>query len=68
LTVVKIIELVGYSTSGWQDAAKNALKEATKTIRNIVGMDIVGWTAKVEDNDITLYKTNVKIAFIAERP
>lgn len=68
MTIVKIIELVGYSTSGWQDAAENALKEAAKTIRNIVGMDIVGWTAKVEHNEIASYKTNVKIAFIAERP
>ncbi|MDH5449121.1 MAG: dodecin family protein [Candidatus Bathyarchaeota archaeon] len=68
MAVVKIIELVGYSTSGWQDAAENALKEAAKTIRNIVGIDVVGSTAKVENNKIASYKTNVKIAFIAERP
>jgi hypothetical protein len=68
MTVVKIIELVGYSTKGWQNAAENALMEATKTVRNIVGMDVVGWTAKVEKNKIASYKANVKIAFIAERP
>lgn len=68
LTVVKIIELVGYSTGSWQEAAENALKEAAKTIRNIVGMDVVGWTAKVENNKIASFKTNVKIAFVAERP
>ena len=68
MTVVKIIELVGHSTSGWQDAAINALNEAAKTVRNIVGMNVVGWTAKVENNKITSYKTNVKIAFKAERP
>lgn len=68
MTVVKIIELVGRSTSGWQDAAENALTEAAKTVRNIVGINVVGWTAKVENNKITSYKTNVKIAFKAERP
>lgn len=68
MTVVKIIELVGSSAEGWKEAAENALMEASKTVRNIVGMDVVGWTAKVEKNKIGSYKANVKIAFIAERP
>jgi flavin-binding protein dodecin len=68
MTIVKIIELVGSSTEGWKEAAENALMEAAKTVRNIVGMDVVGWTAKVEKNKIASYKASVKIAFIAERP
>ncbi|MDH5449844.1 MAG: dodecin family protein [Candidatus Bathyarchaeota archaeon] len=68
MAIVKIIELVGSSTEGWQEAAEKALTEASKTVRNIVGMDVVGWTAKVEKNKIASYKTNVKIAFVAERP
>jgi len=68
VTVVKIIELVGSSTKGWKEAAESALMEAAKTVRNIVGMDIAGWTAKVEENKIASYKANVKIAFIADRP
>ena len=43
-------------------------REAYKTVRNIVGIEIVGWTAKVEKNKIVSYKANVKMAFIAERP
>lgn len=68
MTIVKIIELVGSSTEGWKEAAENALMEAAKTVRNIVGMDIAGWTAKIEKNKIVSYKANVKIAFIADRP
>ena len=68
MTIVKIIELVGSSTEGWKEAAENALVEAAKTVRNIVGMDITGWTAKIERDKIASYKANVKIAFIAERP
>jgi len=68
VTVVKIIELVGSSAEGWKEAAENALMEASKTVRNIVGMDVVGWTAKVEKSKIVSYKADVKIAFIAERP
>jgi len=68
MAVVKVIELVGSSVEGWKEAAENALMEASKTVGNIVGMDVVGWTAKVEKNKIVSYKANVKIAFIAERP
>ncbi len=68
MNVVKIIELVGESPNSWQDAAENALSAASITIRNIVGMDVIGWTAKVEKNKIVSYRTNVKIAFVAERP
>ena len=68
MTAVKIIELVGSSTEGWQEAAEDILTEAAKTVRHIVGMDVVGWTAKIEKNKIVSYRANVKIAFIAERP
>jgi flavin-binding protein dodecin len=68
MTVVKIVELVGSSVEGWKEAAENALTDASRTIRNIVGMEVVGCTAKIEKNKITSYKANVKIAFIAERP
>ena len=66
--MVKIIELVGSSVKSWQDAAENVLYEAAKTVRNIVGMDVIGWTAQIKENNIVAYRVNVKLAFIAERP
>ena len=68
MTVMKIIELVASSNKSWQEAAENAVKEASITVRNIVGVDVTGWTAKVEKNKIVSYKANVKVAFVAERP
>ena len=35
MAVVKIVELIGSSPKDWEDAAKNALAEAAKTIKNI---------------------------------
>ena len=67
MTVVKIIELVGTSEKSWEDAVRQAVKEAAKTVRNIVGVNVVGFTAKVKDGEITEYRANVKIAFIVER-
>jgi len=68
MTVVKVIELIGSSKNSWEEAARNAVKEAAKTVRHIVGVDVVGFTAKVKDGDIIEYRANVKIAFIVERP
>ncbi len=67
MTVVKIIELVGTSDKSWEDAVRQAVKEAAKTVRNIVGVDVVGFTAKVKDGEITEYRANIKIAFVVER-
>ena len=66
MTVAKIIELVGCSSKSWEDAANEAVKKASKTIRNISGVDIVGQTAVVKNNGIVEYRTNIKIAFRVE--
>ncbi len=63
MSVVKIIELVGSSPKSWEEAAQNAIQVASKTIRGIIGIDVINFTAKVKDGKITDYKTNVKIAF-----
>lgn len=67
MSVVKVIELVGNSKVSWEDAAKNAVAEAAKTVRGITGIDVVGQTAVVKNGMITEYRTNVKIAFVVER-
>ncbi|NLZ53043.1 MAG: dodecin domain-containing protein [Thermoanaerobacteraceae bacterium] len=60
---VKVVELVGESKSSWQEAVQNAVKDASKTIRNITGVEVLNNTANVQDGDIVEYKANVKIAF-----
>jgi len=61
--VAKVIELVGTSSTSWQDAVEVALREASKTIRNITGVETTNMTAVVEDNQITAWRVTVKIAF-----
>ena len=67
MPVVKIIELIGSSSDGWNEAVENAIKEAAKTVRNIKGVHVKRCTAKVEDNKMVEYRADVKIAFIVER-
>ena len=66
MTVIKIIELVGISKKGLQDAVENAIKEASKTVRNLKGVDIMSWTGKIEGDKTVEYRANVKISFIVE--
>ena len=67
MTVIKVIELVGVSDKNWQDAIDNAVKRASKTIRNINGVDVLGWTGCVKDGKIVEYRTNVKVSFAVEK-
>jgi len=65
--VVKIIELIGSSPKGWKEAAKNAVDEAAKTVRNIKSVHLKRCTAKVQKNKIVEYRAVVRIAFTVKR-
>ena len=67
MAVIKVLELVGTSSTSWSDAAKSAVEEASKTVRGITGVDVVNSTAKVENGAISEYHVTVKIAFAIER-
>lgn len=60
---VKIAEFVGESRIDWQDAVRKAVDEASRSLDNITGVEVYNWTADCQDNKITEYKTNIKIAY-----
>jgi dodecin len=64
--VVKIVELVGSSSSSFSDAVRNAVSTASQTIRNITGVDVLSSNASVENGEISLYKVQVKVAFLVD--
>ncbi|MBE3102199.1 MAG: dodecin domain-containing protein [Firmicutes bacterium] len=66
MSVYKVLDLVGSSTVSWQDAVEVCVSEASKTIDNIVGVEVMNNTAKIEDGKITEYKSNVHISFRVE--
>jgi len=63
MEIIKIVELIGNSKKDWEDAAQNAVKEASKTIEGITGVEVLSQTAKVKDGKIVEYRTTVKVAF-----
>ena len=56
--VAKIIEIVGSSTQGWEDAVQVAITEASKTIQGISGLEVIDMTGKVDPSTgkIEVYK------------
>jgi hypothetical protein len=65
MAVVKIIELVGSSTSSSDDAVRNALDDARKTLRNIKAVDVV--STGLRGDDLSEWRAHVRVAFLIER-
>lgn len=66
--VAKIIEIIGTSDKGWEDAAQVAVDEAKKTLHGIHGIEVVDMTANIDPTSgkITNYRTCVKISFAVD--
>tara|TARA_Y100001001_G_C7877535_1_gene263448 strand:- start:329 stop:535 length:207 start_codon:yes stop_codon:yes gene_type:complete len=63
MAVLKVIEVLANSDKGWEDAAKNALEQASKSVKNIRSIYINEQSATVKDGKIDDYRVNVKITF-----
>ncbi len=66
MSVIKVVELVGTSHEGWEDAVRQVVREASSSLREITGIDVVNQTARVEEGCITEYRATVNVAFIVE--
>jgi flavin-binding protein dodecin len=65
MAVVKIIELVGSSTTSSDDAVKAALKDAQATLRNIKAVDVV--SVGLRGDGLEEWRAHVRVAFLIER-
>lgn len=66
MPTLNTIELEGTSTSSWGDAAREALKEAARTIRRINKLEVLGTGTDVEGSQIVRYRTQVRLYFEVE--
>ena len=61
--VCKIIEVVGTSTNGVDDAINNAIETAARTIRDIGWFEVVETTGRVVDGKVAQFQVTLKIGF-----
>ncbi len=62
-SVYKIIELVGTSAKSWEDAAKNAVETAGKTLRELRIAEITKLDMKLEDGKVVAFRARVQVSF-----
>ncbi|NIR16133.1 MAG: dodecin domain-containing protein [Desulfobacterales bacterium] len=59
----KIIELVGSSDVSWEDAAKNAVETASKTLRDLRIAEVKELDLKIEEGKVVAYRARLHLSF-----
>jgi hypothetical protein len=62
-SIYKVIEIIGTSQNSWEEAAKNAVEKAGKTLRDLRVAEVVQLDMKVDDNKVAAYRARVKVSF-----
>ena len=63
MAVLKVIELLASSEKSWEDALKNAVKTAGKTVKGIRSVWVQDQSAVVKDNNVIEFRITAKISF-----
>ncbi len=61
--VYRVTEIIGTSTVSWEDAAKNAVEIAAKSLRDLRIAEIGKLDMKIEDGKVTAYRARVSLSF-----
>jgi flavin-binding protein dodecin len=63
MSVLKVVEILGNSTISFEDAVKNVVKEASKTIKSIKSVYVQDMQVTVNNNTISEYRVTTKVCF-----
>jgi flavin-binding protein dodecin len=64
----RVIELVGTSEAGFEDAIKQAVSRADKTLHNLRWFEIVRQSGHIEDGKVRHYQVTLKVGFTLDEP
>jgi hypothetical protein len=62
-SIYRVTEVIGTSTTSWEDAAKNAVETAAKTLRDLRVGEVVKLDLTIEDGHVSAYRARVNISF-----
>ncbi len=63
MSVYKVIELVGTSPNSWEEAAKNAVETAGKSLKDLRVAEVRKLDMKVENGKVVAYRVRVNLSF-----
>lgn len=66
MPVAKVIEIIGESQESWEDAVKQAVKEASKTVKEIRQVYVEGMQVLVENGKLSKFRVDCKITFVVK--
>ncbi|HLY06875.1 MAG TPA: dodecin family protein [Rhizomicrobium sp.] len=61
--VYRVTEVIGTSTTSWEDAAKNAVETAAKSLRDLRVAEIEELDMKIENGKVVAYRARVSLSF-----
>ncbi len=61
--VYKFIELVGTSSTSWEQAVSNAVETASKSIRDIRVAEVKDLDIRITDGKVAVYRASVRLSF-----
>jgi dodecin len=62
-SIYKVIELIGTSTTSWEDAAKNAIETAAKSLRDLRVAEVVEFDVTLDNGKVAAYRVKVNVSF-----
>jgi flavin-binding protein dodecin len=66
MSMLKVIEVLAESNKSWEDAAQEAVTNASKTVRNVKSIWIDNFEATVKDGKMKNYRINAKVSFVLD--
>ena len=66
MTTLKVIEVLAQSDKSWEDAARQAVAKAAKSVHGIQSIYVKEMEATVENNEIRQFRINAKISFMLD--
>ena len=64
--VYRVVELVGSSETGLEDAINSAINKAAKTVRHMRWFEVVETRGHIENNKVAHYQVTIKVGFAVE--
>jgi flavin-binding protein dodecin len=62
-SIYRVTEVIGTSPTSWEEAAKNAVETAAKTLRDLRVGEVVRLDVTIEGGKVTNYRARVNISF-----
>jgi len=62
-SVYRVTEVIGASAQSWEDAAKNAVKTAAGTLRDLRIAEVLKMDVKIDSGKVVEYRTRLQLSF-----